>query len=88
VEDRPRTPSALEPDASSATVAGPDGDLSGDSKTDGGGVDRTPQTHEEWTAFAALPAAERAVVYLRSLPMALALLGAPVVFGALAFIGG
>jgi hypothetical protein len=52
------------------------------------GGDRTPQTHEEWSAFAALPPAERAVLYLRSLPSALVLLGAPVLFGALALMGG
>jgi hypothetical protein len=87
VEERPRTPGALQPDASSAPVAGPEAD-SADAKADGGGVDRTPQTNEEWTAFAALPPGERAVLYLRSLPTALVLLGAPVFLGALAFVGG
>jgi hypothetical protein len=76
VEDRPRTPNALQPDGSWAPVVGPDDDPAEGTKADGGGVDRTPQTHEEWTAFAALPAAERVVAYLRSLPTALVLLSA------------
>lgn len=93
MDDRPRTPNALEPDASVVPVAGPDRDGDGEfgdgsEKDDDGRADRTPQTHEEWTAFAALPAAERAVVYLRSLPTVLTLLGVPVLLGAVAFIGG
>lgn len=82
MEEQPTSTGAEQPAAPIPSTTPRAGAKAGDTASTG----RLPRTHDEWTAFAALPPTERADVYIRALRSMTAVVATLAVAGPVAVV--